>query len=276
MKKLMLMMAIAMICLGAMATQKKETVQKRVPVTAFDKIAMAASVDVIYTQGSTYECSLIASPKDMDKLKIEVVNKQLNISVENPKKTMGRVIFNSGNFTDKVVVKVSSPLLTKVDCVGSGDFVATSDIKTDNLLLNISGSGEIELKKVSGHAISLNVAGSGDISLQQATAKNLKVSVAGSGEVDIDQAVCQVASLSIAGSGDIDAAFSTCQDLKCSVAGSGEMELKGMVTNYSGAVTGSGEIIKSGLQISGNCVERGKNPIPAKTPKTINNINPRP
>ena len=236
MKKLMLMMAIAMICLGAMATQKKETVQKRVPVTAFDKIAMAASVDVIYTQGSTHECTLIASPKDMDKLKIEVVNKQLNISVENPKKTMGRVIFNSGNFTDKVVVKVSSPWLTKVDCVGSGDFVATSDIKTDNLLLNISGSGEIELKKVSGHAISLNVAGSGDI----------------------------------------DAAFSTCQDLKCSVAGSGEMELKGMVTNYSGAVTGSGEIIKSGLQISGNCVERGKNPIPAKTPKTINNINPRP
>ena len=258
MKKLMLMMAIAMICLGAMATQKKETVQKRVPVTAFDKIAMAASVDVIYTQGSTHECTLIASPKDMDKLKIEVVNKQLNISVENPKKTMGRVIFNSGNFTDKVVVKVSSPWLTKVDCVGSGDFVATSDIKTDNLLLNISGSGEIELKKVSGHAICLNVTGSGDISLQQATAKNLQVNVAGSGEVDID------------------AAFSTCQDLKCSVAGSGEMELKGMVTNYSGAVTGSGEIIKSGLQISGNCVERGKNPIPAKTPKTINNINPRP
>ena len=259
MKKVMFIMMAIAICIGA-AARSNETVEKSIPVTEFDKVSLTAGVTVKFAQGSKHECIIIASPKDMEKIKVDVKDKQLNISVEGKKKKMNGVTFSSADLSDDVIVKVTSPELTKVDCLGSGDFIATTDIKTDDITFKITGSGDIKLKKVSSDKVKLSIAGSGDIEINK---------------VD-DQ--CEYASLSVAGSGDIDAMFSGCQELKCSVAGSGEIELKGKVVNYSSSVAGSGEIKKNELVITGNCSESNTNNRSKfrKKPRTVNNINAEP
>ncbi len=275
-------MAMA-IGLGTGAAQGKGKVEKNVPVTQFDEVSIAGSFTVRFTQGKKHECTIIASPEDMEKLKAEVKDRQLNIYVESEKKDdvkVNGIMFSTARLSGEVIVNVTSPKLNKVNCMGSGDFIATTDIKADDITFKIAGSGDIILKKVSADKLHLSIAGSGDIDLQQTNAKKLDVSIAGSGDIKLKEVDdgCEYAYLWVAGSGDIEAMFSNCQELKCNVAGSGEIGLKGNVVNYSSTIAGSGEIKKENLVISGNCKESNTNQLLhyPKRPRTVNNINPEP
>ena len=271
------------IGLGTGAAQGKGKVEKNVPVTQFDEVSIAGSFTVRFTQGKKYKCTIIASPEDMEKLKAEVKDRQLNIYVESEKKDdvkVNGIMFSTARLSGEVIVNVTSPKLNKVNCMGSGDFIATTDIKADDITFKIAGSGDIILKKVSADKLHLSIAGSGDIDLQQTNAKKLDVSIAGSGDIKLKEVDdgCEYAYLWVAGSGDIEAMFSNCQELKCNVAGSGEIGLKGNVVNYSSTIAGSGEIKKENLVISGNCKESNTNQLLhyPKRPRTVNNINPEP
>lgn len=283
-KVLSVIMAMAMtIGLRTGAAQGKGKVEKNVPVTQFDEVSIAGSFTVRFTQGKKHECTIIASPEDMEKLKAEVKDRQLNIYVESEKKDdvkVNGIMFSTARLSGEVIVNVTSPKLNKVNCMGSGDFIATTDIKADDITFKIAGSGDIILKKVSADKLHLSIAGSGDIDLQQTNAKKLDVSIAGSGDIKLKEVDdgCEYAYLWVAGSGDIEAMFSNCQELKCNVAGSGEIGLKGNVVNYSSTIAGSGEIKKENLVISGNWKESNTNQLLhyPKRPRTVNNINPEP
>ena len=277
MKKVMFIMMAIAICMGA-AARTNETVKKAVEVTQFDKVSLTGGVTVTFTQGPKHECTVIASPNDIEKLKVEVKEKKLKIYVEGKKNKMNGVTFNSANLTDDVVVMVTSPELSYVDCLGSGDFIATTDINADDITFKRTGSGDIKLKKLNAGKVKMSISGSGDIGLQQANARKLEASIAGSGEIDIDNVMdsCEYASLSVAGSGHIDVIFYDCKELKCDVAGSGEIELKGMVGNYSSSIAGSGKIRKNELVITGNCNESKINSSSNYRKKPRNNINAEP
>ena len=299
MKKVLFIMAIAS-CMVAASAQDKDRQEKQVAVTPFDKVSHTSSFTVSYAQGPKHTCTIIASPKDMKKLKAEVKDKQLNIYVENKEKVVnlnGLTFLNAGLSGD-VVVKITSPELTKVSCTGSGDFVATTDIKSEDLGFSISGSGNVKLQNVTAGKLHLSTAGSGNVKLQNVTAGKLHLSTAGSGNMDIQQAhtedlnvevagsggmnlnnvvsTCKKACLSVVGSGDINTAFSNCQELECGIAGSGRIGLKGKVVNYKSSVFGSGEIIKRKLEVTGDCRENNLSSTIRKKPRTVNNINARP
>ena len=279
MKKVLFIMAIAS-CMVAASAQDKDRQEKQVAVTPFDKVSHTSSFTVSYAQGPKHTCTIIASPKDMKKLKAEVKDKQLNIYVENKEKVVnlnGLTFLNAGLSGD-VVVKITSPELTKVSCTGSGDFVATTDIKSEDLEFSISGSGNVKLQNVTAGKPHLSTAGSGNMDIQQAHTEDLNVEVAGSGGMNLNNVVstCKKACLSVVGSGDINTAFSNCQELECGIAGSGRIGLKGKVVNYKSSVFGSGEIIKRELEVTGDCRENNLSSTIRKKPRTVNNINARP
>ena len=279
MKKVLFIMAIAS-CMVAASAQDKDRQEKQVAVTPFDKVSHTSSFTVSYAQGPKHTCTIIASPKDMKKLKAEVKDKQLNIYVENKEKVVnlnGLTFLNAGLSGD-VVVKITSPELTKVSCTGSGDFVATTDIKSEDLEFSISGSGNVKLQNVTAGKLHLSTAGSGNMDIQQAHTEDLNVEVGGSGGMNLNNVVstCKKACLSVVGSGDINTAFSNCQELECGIAGSGRIGLKGKVVNYKSSVFGSGEIIKRKLEVTGDCRENNLSSTIRKKPRTVNNINARP
>ena len=232
MRKLFLIIAIA-ICMGAITAKGKDKLEKTVQVTQFDKVSLTAGFVVKYTQGLNHECTIFASPKDMEHVKAEVKNNQLYLSVIIDKKKMKKMKYSTSILSEDVIVYVTSPELVKASCVGSGEFIATTDIKSEDVKFDISGTGEIKLKKVTTDNMTLNIAGAGDI------------------KIDNVDAVCQKTVLSVAGAGEISASFSDCDELKCSIAGAGEIELKGKVANYSESIAGSGRIKKDGLKITG-------------------------
>lgn len=254
-KKSIIMLALA-LALGA--TQAKAQMEEQtVAVDNFDKISLTGNIDVIFSQGSKTSVVIVGNRKDIDKVEAEVKGSTLFISTKTEKKNVGGVTVKSTKFIDEVKVKVASKDLKEVKITGNGDFKATTDIKTDNLNLNVSGSGDMEFKKVTADAAKATIAGSGDISIKKLDTKNLNTSIAGSGEIEIDNVTdrCDVAQLSIAGSGDMKMKFEGCRDLRCKIAGSGEMELKGKVGDYSSAISGSGEIDKRELTITGKTTE---------------------
>ena len=232
MRKLFLIIAIA-ICMGAITAKGKDRLEKTVQVTQFDKVSLTAGFVVKYTQGLNHECTIFASPKDMEHVKAEVKNNQLYLSVIIDKKKMKKMKYSTSILSEDVIVYVTSPELVKASCVGSGEFIATTDIKSEDVKFDISGTGEIKLKKV--------------------TADNMMLTIAGAGDIKIDNvdAVCQKTVLSVAGAGEISASFTDCDELKCSIAGAGEIELKGKVANYSESIAGAGKIKKDGLKITG-------------------------
>ena len=232
MRKLFLIIAIA-ICMGAITAKGKDRLEKTVQVTQFDKVSLTAGFVVKYTQGLNHECTIFASPKDMEHVKAEVKNNQLYLSVIIDKKKMKKMKYSTSILSEDVIVYVTSPELVKASCVGSGEFIATTDIKSEDVKFDISGTGEIKLKKVTTDNMTLNIAGAGDI------------------KIDNVDAVCQKTVLSVAGAGEISASFTDCDELKCSIAGAGEIELKGKVANYSESIAGAGKIKKDGLKITG-------------------------
>ena len=232
MRKLFLIIAIA-ICMGAITAKGKDRLEKTVKVTQFDKVSLTAGFVVKYTQGLNHECTIFASPKDMEHVKAEVKNNQLYLSVIIDKKKMKKMKYSTSILSEDVIVCVTSPELVKASCVGSGEFIATTDIKSEDVKFDISGTGEIKLKKVTADNMTLNIAGAGDI------------------KIDNVDAVCQKTVLSVAGAGEISASFTDCNELKCSIAGAGEIELKGKVANYSESIAGAGKIKKDGLKITG-------------------------
>lgn len=232
MRKLFLIIAIA-ICMGAITAKGKDRLEKTVQVTQFDKVSLTAGFFVKYTQGLNHECTIFASPKDMEHVKAEVKNNQLYLSVIIDKKKMKKMKYSTSILSEDVIVYVTSPELVKASCVGSGEFIATTDIKSEDVKFDISGTGEIKLKKVTADNMTLNIAGAGDI------------------KIDNVDAVCQKTVLSVAGAGEISASFTDCDELKCSIAGAGEIELKGKVANYSESIAGAGKIKKDGLKITG-------------------------
>lgn len=232
MRKLFLIIAIA-ICMGAITAKGKDRLEKTVQVTQFDKVSLTAGFVVKYTQGLNHECTIFASPKDMEHVKAEVKNNQLYLSVIIDKKKMKKMKYSTSILSEDVIVYVTSPELVKASCVGSGEFIATTDIKSEDVKFDISGTGEIKLKKVTADNMTLTIAGAGDI------------------KIDNVDAVCQKTVLSVAGAGEISASFTDCNELKCSIAGAGEIELKGKVANYSESIAGAGKIKKDGLKITG-------------------------
>ena len=230
MRKLFFIIAI---CMGAITAKGKDRLEKTVQVTQFDKVSLTAGFVVKYTQGLNHECTIFASPKDMEHVKAEVKNNQLYLSVIIDKKKMKKMKYSTSILSEDVIVYVTSPELVKASCVGSGEFIATTDIKSEDVKFDISGTGEIKLKKVTADNMTLNIAGAGDI------------------KIDNVDAVCQKTVLSVAGAGEISASFTDCDELKCSIAGAGEIELKGKVANYSESIAGAGKIKKDGLKITG-------------------------
>ena len=232
MRKLFLIIAIA-ICMGAITAKGKDRLEKTVQVTQFDKVSLTAGFVVKYTQGLNHECTIFASPKDMEHVKAEVKNNQLYLSVIIDKKKMKKMKYSTSILSEDVIVYVTSPELVKASCVGSGEFIATTDIKSEDVKFDISGTGEIKLKKVTADNMTLTIAGAGDI------------------KIDNVDAVCQKTVLSVAGAGEISASFTDCDELKCSIAGAGEIELNGKAANYSESIAGAGKIKKDGLKITG-------------------------
>ncbi len=246
---------------GNVKTEKRNTAD-------FTGIKLLCSADLYIHQGST-SVEVKADENILKFIKTTVNDGVLEINVKNRS-------FRSATVLE---VHVSLSNLEMLKSLGSGDIKFVDTFKAHDLLVNMSGSGDLEADfdvtnlelKVNGSGdtelsgiggtFKISVSGSGDLDaeelkLEDCFVKNngsgdialsgktnsLTVTAAGSGDIDSYNLTAVNATINNSGSADI--TLNIVEELKIRLNGSGDVTYRGNPTKVDVSSRGSGEVYK--------------------------------
>lgn len=192
----------------------------------FERIELLGALDVDYMQADSFSVQVKAPDEVIQHVETRVEGNRLIINMKGEGKLINFGIADS----DDVKVYVTSPDLVGIELRGSGDFDCKRHLDTDNLDIQLKGSGDIEFDDI--------------------ICDRINVSVVGSGDVDVKHIITQQASLELVGSGDIEMGFDKSGDVKTTLTGSGELKLRGVVNRLNNSVRGSGSVDTRHLTIN--------------------------
>lgn len=204
-------------------------------LSGFSSVNVAGSFDVYITQGNTESVKVEADDEVIDKIITEVKGGVLKIYT----KSSNGFNWNWGG-EKKRIVRVTAKDLTAISLTGSGDVYFKEGLRTQSLMVNLSGSGDIT-GKIEVKNLQSSLVGSGDISLT-GRADNSVVKVSGSGDYSGRNLLTANSVVRVVGSGD--ASVNVSEKLDASVAGSGDVHYTGAVKNVATSKAGSGDISK--------------------------------
>lgn len=229
-------------------------VKRVVKVGYFCKIESYTSADIKFVQGKTSSVRIEGTKSLVDNLDVKQKGETLVIT------TKVRGIRFVGQ--SRLTVYVSSPDITSVYLKGSGYFVAQSNIDTDALDVELSGSGDVDLRNVLCDNISLRLRGSGDVKAQTIDCAAANLELSGSGDLDVKMLKARKAVAALRGSGDLDATLSGVPDVQASLFGSGDLDLNFInCGNADIDLRGSGDIELKGTLRTLNTNKKGSGDI---------------
>jgi hypothetical protein len=242
MKKLVypVMFALLLMSMTA-AAQTKETRN----VGTFTKISFRFSGKLYLKQGSPQKVELQGDKDVLSEVETEVEGSRLIIGHEGK--------WNWGWKDDKeIIAYVTVADIEGVSVSGSGDVIGQGLIKTGDLDLNVSGSGNLEIEVEATGDVDADVSGSGDIDLK-GRCKGFNSDVSGSGKVVLSMIMSDLADFGVSGSGKISASGSA-PSVKTNISGSGKVLASDFATNSCQVrISGSGDVeinVKNELDVN--------------------------
>lgn len=216
----------------AAAPQAGGVVTQSRSVSDFDEIELDTIGTLTITQGKTESLTVTAEPTVLAAITTDVVGNKLTIGIR-PDTTV--------TTTKPVTYNLTVKDLKAVTLAGSGDAVA-SNIKVDNLTVELKGSGGIKLDALTAQdlSVSLSGAGRGEAS-GQVTRED--ISISGSGAFDGGNLASDEATIGISGSGSVTVRVQNHLDVR--ITGSGGVRYIGNPT-VSQSITGAGRVQQIG------------------------------
>lgn len=175
------------------------------------KLALASPDKVVIVQGDRLDIKVSGDAEAIEALRFNLEEGRLGIMRERDSKIDG-----------KATVAVTMPAARELMLAGSGNIEAPSMV--DRAEVNIAGSGNVAVAKVSAERLDVNVMGSGTLSAA-GTAERLDFNVAGSGKLAARGLKVERAEVNIAGSGGGE--FASDGRVNAHVAGSGDVTVYG-------------------------------------------------
>ena len=205
----------------------------------FEKINVLGSPTVYYTQADSFSVAVTGPEDKIENILTELDGKTL--TVRNRGK-VGLVNIQLGD-PKSVTVHVTSPDLVSVCVSGSGDFISKQRIDTDNMAIDLRGSGDIEMADLLCDHCDITAVGSGDVDIKHLETREAAATMVGSGDINLNFSNVTNTKLELRGSGDIKADFTNkCKNLDCKLQGSGDITLSGDIEQFSHQKSGSGDI----------------------------------
>ncbi len=203
-------------------------------VDSFTKISFGFPGKLYLKQGSPQKVELEGDADIIEEIKTDVSGGRLKIGRE------GKWFdWNSNN--EKITVYITVSEIEAVAVSGSGNIIGQSTIKTNNLDLNVSGSGSMTLEFDATGDVDGDVSGSGNLEIK-GKCKSFDSDVSGSGNIDLSGTVDNTASFGISGSGKIRANGSA-DFVKADISGSGKVLAADLQTNRCEVrIAGSGDV----------------------------------
>lgn len=145
--------------------------------------------------------------------------------------------------TKPIEITISVETLSELSLAGSGDVKVAAFSGSDDLKLDLSGSGSITMDSAEYPKVSIDIAGSSGVTIHGGNTDKLSVDIAGSGDVDTHKLAARDVKVDIAGSGDV--AVRASGSLDIDIAGSGDVDYYGSPT-IKQSVMGSGDVSRKG------------------------------
>lgn len=239
-----------LLCSCSMSVVKvddSEIVEKTFPVSDFNGIE-ASGIDVIYTVSDTTSVMLRCPENCLNDVVVEVAeNGTLRLCYTLNQGLKNVVVLGKSNAD--ITAYVSGPSLEKLYVNGSSEFECKDVMVTRQMIVNVAGSGDIELSEVKAGNLSCSVQGSGDMKIVKAVSENAKFSIAGSGDIEASLYDAKHTEIGIAGSGYIALKMNACGHAEAEISGSGVVELTGELDTLVKYIAGSGVIDTTHLRL---------------------------
>ncbi len=198
-------------------------------VKNFDKVDVIGSFDVVLIDGKEGEISIKGEENIIPLVETIVSGNVLKIKWKKRINISKRKI---------LIIKVAFEDINKVSLTGSGDVITEKPISSENVNINLVGSGDMKIEVNATNVVS-KLSGSGDIYIFGKT-ENYKCVVSGSGGVDAYKLISKNTEAKLSGSGDID--VTATDKIEARVSGSGDIRYKGKPKYVDTQVSGSGNI----------------------------------
>jgi hypothetical protein len=226
-----LLAILALILTTAMATAQRREVRN---VDTFNKINFGFAGTLYLKQGSPQKLELEGDDDILKRIETEVSGGKLKIGTED--KWLRKNLNGQ-----KITVYITVPEIEGIAVSGSGNVVGQSTIKTDDLALNVSGSGSLKVDFDARGVVNADVSGSGDLVIN-GNCKSFDSDVSGSGRVNLSGKISDTADFGISGSGKIQASGSA-DFVKTNISGSGKVLAADLQTNRCEVrISGSGDV----------------------------------
>jgi len=185
--------------------------------SSFNAIQLSIGAEINITQSPIYTVKITTSENLMKLIKTDVSGNTLYIGMK--KKTCIRK-------QNDIKIAITLPQLKKIDISGSGDVTVRGKIVTDDLDIQISGSGNVEMDSLYASSCSVSISGSGNVTLAGSEIiNNQTIKISGSGNINMFDLPAKKIDAKISGSGDI--RIHCLDELIAKISGSGDIIYKG-------------------------------------------------
>ncbi|NUQ24329.1 MAG: DUF2807 domain-containing protein [Saprospiraceae bacterium] len=202
-------------------------VSETITVPDFTGIDVRMSARVFVRQGDDFEVTVEGKQNIIDELERDVHNGVWKIEID-------RCVRDVGDLT----IFITMPDITSLKMSGSGDIVSENTLLVDDIEIEISGSGDIDLS-LEADEINSRISGSGDL-IFEGLADELDLAITGSGDLRAFGLTLRTADINISGSGDAEVFVN--ELLIVRISGSGDVFFKGDPI-LDVTITGSGRVV---------------------------------
>ncbi|MBL7766694.1 MAG: DUF2807 domain-containing protein [Chitinophagaceae bacterium] len=197
----------------------------------FDGINLSLDATVELKQDSFYSVEISAQHNILEVIRTTMTGSELNIGYKPPYNIKSK---------EPITIRISCPNVHSLNISGSGSIYCMTNLQTDNLKLNISGSGKMNIPALTASSIDANISGSGRIDVLSGTSSSIGCRISGSGDLNLQDVPATTVITNTSGSGNTK--VHAVSSLDATISGSGNVYYKGSPVITS-QISGSGKII---------------------------------
>lgn len=189
-------------------------VSKTYNESGFKDVDISSVMKVYLKQGDQYQVRVDAEDNLQDLIEINKEGDKLSFGIKDGK---------SINPTKDIIIYITAPDFHKLEASGAGGYVSQGSIKTNELLLDLSGATKVKLD-LNVANIKVDASGASEIVLS-GIANGLEVDGSGSTKVKAYDLKSQAVDIDISGAGNADVQAE--KTLKVEISGAGNVSYKG-------------------------------------------------
>jgi hypothetical protein len=207
-----------------------DIVTKNRPLAAFDAVAAGGEFEIFLSQGPAQDIRLEGQENVLAELSTQVRHNKLEIKYNR----------NRVKVRQPVRIYLTTPDLREISLSGANTLQGLTPWQVEELVLQASGSGNIDLTVTGARSLESKTSGSARLTLS-GDADRYEMDISGSGKIRAFGLNTRTADVEVSGSGNCELAVS--EQLKARISGSGKVRYKGSPA-VSTNVSGSGSVVQ--------------------------------